>query len=198
MAKVPCKVCNRPILPVTAAAHGGVCISCAKGNECANCGERKLGVPLGGLCLACQPPLPPLPNYPSLEAWLETVLPSRSPDGVVAYNFNVTDHTGWLVEVIGASAYEPHDRDWACPPEAWKGDHGFEVSKHHTIGWEEALKDIATRLRKFISRSTHAKAAILRGATAVCVGFVDGALTRVWPAPTPLWPNNSLERTRER
>ena len=126
------------------------------------------------------------------------VLPSRAPDGVVAFNFNVTDHIGWLVEVIGASSYGPDDKDWACPPEVWKGDHGFEVEKHHATNWEQALKYIATRVGRFVSRSRHRKAAILRESTAVCVGFVDGDLTKVWPAPTPLWPNKSLERTRDR
>jgi hypothetical protein len=198
MSKVDCKLCHKPILLATAEANGGACIPCAKGNECTKCGKRKLGVVPGGLCLACQPTSQPHPEHPSLEAWLEAVLPNRTPDSVVAFNFNVTDHMGWLVEVIGASSYGPDDKDWACPPEVWKGDHCFEVAKHHASNWEQALKYIATRVGKFVSGSRHRKAAILRESTAVCVGFVDGDLIKVWPAPTPLWPNNSLERTRGR
>jgi hypothetical protein len=197
MAKVTCTLCNKPILLATAAVNGGACMPCAKGNDCVKCGKRKLGVAPGGLCLACRPPSKPLPEHPSFESWLEAVLPSRTPDGVVAFNFNITDHESWLVEVIGASSYGPNDKDWACPPEAWKGDHGFDVAKHHAQNWEQALKYIAARVGRFVSRSRHQNAVILREATAVCVGFVDGDLTKVWPAPTPLWPNTSLERTRE-
>src|SRR5689334_17832071 len=137
MAKVACKRCNKPILLATADANAGLCVPCARGNDCAKCGMRKLGVAPGGLCAACRPPPPPLPEYPSLEAWLESVLPSFTPGGVVAYNFNITDHNGWLIEVIGASTYDPKNKDWPCPPEAWQGAHGFEVPKHHALRWEQ-------------------------------------------------------------
>src|SRR5688572_11064942 len=171
MAKVACKLCDEPILLETAAANGGTCMPCAKGGDCAKCGKRKLSVAPGGLCLACQPAPQPLPEHSSLESWFEAVLPSRTPDGVVAFSFNITDHSGWLVEVIGASSYGPNDKDWACPPEAWNGDHGFEVAKHHASNWERALEYIASGVGRFVTKSKHQKAAILRESVAICVGF---------------------------
>jgi hypothetical protein len=115
------------------------------------------------------------------------VLPDETPFEVVAYNFNLTDHTGWLVEAVGTSTYDPANDDWACDS-IWECDHGYEISKSLLPGSAGALEHIANQIGKFVAQSAHRKAAALRESVAVCVGFVDGNLTRVWP-------NISLERT---
>lgn len=120
----------------------------------------------------------------SLTQWLGDVLPDTAPQGVVAFSFNITESKNWLVELIGASSYKADDADWACPPEAWSSAPSRLAISRSIAGdsWESAQCFIVERVRYFLQNSESAQASILRSATAVCVGFVDGDLNQVWPS----------------
>ena len=46
--------------------------------------------------------------------WLTHVLPQQTPEQVVAYNFNIAECGDYIIEIVGASQYDPEDEDWAC------------------------------------------------------------------------------------
>jgi hypothetical protein len=189
VSKLPCTLCGVPILPATAAGNDGLCMPCARGTTCAQCGKRKLSLSRVGLCSVCRPPVssPPRPQYASIEAWLESTVPEKTPEDVVAYNFNLAEGGCWIVEVIGASSFDSRTGDWACPPEAWScRPSQFEIPYDWAANWQDAAKYVASHVTNFILRSSHPGAEVLRQAEAVCVGFVDGDLTRIWPRPHPL------------
>jgi len=120
----------------------------------------------------------------SLEKWIEKSIPAECPPGVAAFMFNMSECGDWLVQVVGTSTYDPNDPDWACPPEAWEGRRRDFVVRRSVGGgtWEAAQEYVSRRLRLFIETSPGAQADVLRKAQAVCVGFVDGDVMRVWPA----------------
>jgi hypothetical protein len=120
----------------------------------------------------------------SFERWLADVLPHEPPTGVVAYNFNMAECGDWSVEVIGASSYDVSDQEWACPPEAWTCKPAEYIIPHEAAPeWRLALEYVVRRVSTFVRQSPLKCAGVLRQSRAVCVGFVDGDLTRVWPDP---------------
>ena len=120
----------------------------------------------------------------SFSNWLQQAVPSSTPDGVVAYNFNLAECGDWIVELIGAGTYDRDDPEWACPPELWSSQPLEFVLARSVAGteWEQALAYVTKEVRSFIENSSTSQANVLRIATAVCVGFVDGDLVEVWPA----------------
>lgn len=121
-----------------------------------------------------------------LSTWLLQAVPSSTPDGVVAYNFNLAECGDWIVELIGAGTYDQDDSEWACPAELWSSQ-PLELTLERSVagaGWEQALTYVTAEVRSFIENSPTLQASVLRDATAVCVGFVDGELVEVWPANT--------------
>jgi hypothetical protein len=135
-------------------------------------------------------------SYQSIEAWLTAVLPIAPPPKVIAYNFNLSEGGGWVVELIGSSAYDAKNKDWACPPEAWTSRPSeYLVDYDEASNWQAALDHVVVQVTKFLQTSTLPGAKVLKSAQAVCAGFVDGELTQIWPKPPP---NKSLERKRGR
>lgn len=122
---------------------------------------------------------------PSVFAdWLIKTVPSSAPSGVVAYNFNISE-TGaeYVIELIGASTYDPQDPDWACPPEAWTS-RPSKVSIPYGVfdaQWERALSGVVTSVKTFLATSDSSAANVLRQSQAVCASFVDGDIVQVWP-----------------
>lgn len=116
--------------------------------------------------------------------WLDETVPTSPPPGVVAYNFNIAE-TGadYLVELIGASTYDPQDPDWACPPEAWTSRPSRVAIPYSTFdsNWERALTEIVASVRAFLTTSDSSAANVLRQSQAVCASFVDGDIVQVWP-----------------
>ncbi|MES3022456.1 MAG: hypothetical protein V4857_12825 [Pseudomonadota bacterium] len=117
----------------------------------------------------------------SFEAWLTSALSSDPPLDIAAYNFDLAKSHDWVVELIGASAYDKDDEDWACPPAAWSsGPSEFSIPLHVAPTWELALAYVCERVASYITDGKHPRAAVLRNAEAVCAGFVDGNLTVIW------------------
>lgn len=112
--------------------------------------------------------------------WLDRALQEPVPEGVVAYSFNLSEP--WKVELIGADHYDPGNSDWACPPEAFRPhEGGLRLSAAApNDNWENILAWTRQQIVDYMGSSASG-AAKLRAAQAVCVGFVDGDLQRVWP-----------------
>ena len=111
-------------------------------------------------------------------------MPTSPPSEVVAYNFNIAE-TGvdYVVELIGASSYDPNNSDWACPPEAWTSKPSQASIPYNVFNgqWEQALDGIVTCIKTFLASSDSQAASTLRQSQAVCAGFVDGDIVQVWP-----------------
>lgn len=110
--------------------------------------------------------------------WLEEALPNVPPEDVCAYNFNIAERTDdFVVEIIGAPAYDPSSSDWACE-ETWSC-RPYEFSlPHPQVGteWKPVEEMVVRFVREFLTNSIASKAQWLRDADAVGVGFVDGDL----------------------
>lgn len=118
----------------------------------------------------------------SFQAWLAAVLPVTPPPGVLAYNFNLAEAGCWIVEVIGSSTYDPGNSDWACPPEAWSSRPSeYQIECNVAPDWQTALDLVAGQVAKFLRNSQQPGARVLKSARAVCAGFVDGELKKIWP-----------------
>lgn len=120
---------------------------------------------------------------PDVSKWLVCVAPATLPANVVAFNFNMAECGDWIIELIGASRYDPDDEDWSCPPEAWTSRPG-QLTIPRSVGgatWEQAQMYVAREVARFLRSSSTPQAEALRSAQAVCIGFVDGNLEKVWP-----------------
>lgn len=114
--------------------------------------------------------------------WLQVIVPASLPDQVVAFALNMTESEDWKVELVGCATYDAQDDDWACPPEAWSGSDALELGA--VLGgesWETAQAYVIKAVAAFIEQRNCHCAQTFRSAQAVCVGFVDGDLVRVWP-----------------
>lgn len=113
------------------------------------------------------------------NAWLDIVLSQAIPPSVVAFNFNLAEP--WSIEVIGSDRYSDSDSDWACE-ESFRPDverfllRGSAASET----WKSVLNTAKPLISAYLDRPSGGSA-ILRGAEAVVVGFVDGDLHKIWP-----------------
>lgn len=123
------------------------------------------------------------PKTSNLVSWLTRVCPATLPSNVVAFNFNLAEGRDWVVELVGASSYDPDDDQWACPPEEWSSRPDELMLPRSVAGgtWQQAQAFVANGVTIFLRESNMPQAEVLRSADAVCVGFVDGSLERVWP-----------------
>lgn len=119
----------------------------------------------------------------AFNEWLAKALPNTCPDNVGAYNFNIAEtKDAFVVELIGASAFDPQNSDWACH-ETWTCRPSQFVLPHADIGtdWKPAEAYVVGLVREFLQGGPPSKARLLRESSAVAVGFVDGDLVYIWP-----------------
>ena len=122
----------------------------------------------------------PSPKFQSaFNAWLDKALSARIPPEVIAFSFNLAEP--WCIEVIGAKAYSAEDSDWACD-EAFRPKIRSLDLPESEVGtdWESVLESSKKIIDAYIDRPSSGSA-VLKKATAVAVGFVDGELHQVWP-----------------
>ena len=115
-------------------------------------------------------------------AWVDRILDSRNLSQVVAYNFNLYEHTDeTAIQLIGATSYDPNNDDWACDAYFTSGEDLFTLP-HSLTGenWEDAQGFAIRLIEDYLQRST--LPVPLKTCRAVTVGFVDGSLQAVLPA----------------
>jgi hypothetical protein len=122
-------------------------------------------------------------SAPDVSKWLTCIAPATLPADVVAFNFNLAECGDWIVELIGASRYDMDDEDWSCPPEAWTSRPSPLFIPRSVGGatWEQAQTYVAREVVRYLASSSTPQAETLRSAQAVCIGFVDGNLEKLWP-----------------
>lgn len=175
--------------------NGGLCMLCKKGAEhCAHCHKRSLSIlktPLGKLCMRCAHVLDALantgPNYKELVSieqvsdWLDEVLPSRLPDDVVGFVFNLASNAaqGYDLNLVGTPNCDLSDPDWACN-DVWSTDgcRFAALSNSKLPEWETVIERLITIVSNYLVSGSCGE--VLRSADAVGVGFVDGDLHLVW------------------
>lgn len=116
-------------------------------------------------------------------AWLDRAMAEQMPDNLVAFNFNLAEaRDAFQVDVIGANSYDPADSNWACE-EKFVPETRFFNLPHSVVGkeWQYVRRLICGFVADYIR--TASESSPLRKASAVCVGFVDADLIRVWPEP---------------
>ncbi len=117
--------------------------------------------------------------------WLQTGLDTDIPEHVRAYSFNLfelafEDGVKFGVELIGASAFDPDDSDWACE-EVWEPAQRQLLIPIEYSGdtWQVCLERMRDMVAKFLE-SDSAAARKLKSKAGVGMGFVDGDLEIIW------------------
>ncbi len=111
--------------------------------------------------------------------WLDSSLAQPIPAEVVAFSFNLAEP--WCIEVIGSESYNEEDSDWACD-EAFRPKIPSLDLPESEVGsdWEAVLEASKQIVSAYLERPSTG-ATVLKKATAITVGFVDGDLYRIWP-----------------
>ncbi len=117
--------------------------------------------------------------------WLETGLDIDIPEDVKAYSFNLfepafEEGVKFGVELIGASAFDPDDPDWACD-EVWEpAQRQLSIPIEYSGDtWEVCLERMKALALAFLT-SDCASARKLKSKAGVGMGFVGGDLEILW------------------
>jgi hypothetical protein len=114
----------------------------------------------------------------TFNGWLDSALAQSIPAGIVAFSFNLAEP--WCIEVIGSRRYSEEDSDWACEEAFRPKVPNLDLPKSEVgSDWESVLEASKKIVSAYLERPS-AGSTILKKATAVTVGFVDGDLHRVW------------------
>ena len=115
------------------------------------------------------------------EDWLDRSLAAEIPASVVAFSFNLFEHSSgasrYGVELIGASEFDCTDPDWACS-EVWEPENGRSLDIPLMFcddGWEVCLSRMID-LVKSVMQENSPSSEKLRSVRGVGIGFVDGEL----------------------
>ena len=116
-------------------------------------------------------------EYENFETWLNKQLGGTVPANVIAFNFNLYEKsdTEFDLQCIGSPEYDPDDSDWACNEIFSSGE---DLCPLTAADWEACLEKAVEYLKKYLLSGQYA--ALLSGAKAVTVGFVDGDLEVVF------------------
>ena len=115
----------------------------------------------------------------TFDGWLDRALAQPVPPGVVAFSFNLAEP--WCIEVIGSESYSEEDSDWACDETFRPKLPNLDLPESEVGSeWESVLEASKKIVSTYLERPS-AGATLLKRATAISVGFVDGDLHRIWP-----------------
>jgi hypothetical protein len=115
----------------------------------------------------------------TFEAWLDESLSSPIPPEVVSYLFNLSEP--WSIDLVGCGSYDADDPDWGCDEVFSPAPHVLDLPESVVGGdWETVLENCKRMIADYLGRES-AGSAVLKAATAVAVGFVDGDAELVWP-----------------
>lgn len=116
------------------------------------------------------------------EDWLSKSMSQGIPAEVVSYSFNLFEYSSgnYGIEVIGASEFDPDNRDWACE-EIWEPDpRMLDIPADFCCSeWETCLRDVRSLLLSVLEKPTPAVAR-LKNSQGIGIGFVDGDMEIIW------------------
>ena len=114
--------------------------------------------------------------------WLEKSFEVKIPNEVKAFSFNLyeggSDYFG--IELIGASAFDFEDEDWACE-EIWEPQmRQLSIPINYSgDSWQECLARMKNLTIRFLNSDSNV-AKELKSREGVGIGFVDGNLEIIW------------------
>jgi len=111
-----------------------------------------------------------------ISNWIDDVLNTDIPDGVVAFCFNLYDEGGetWSMELVGAERFELEDEDWPCYEITDFDSRNNLYEWSMDCNWEDALAYMVNELTEYLLNGKHS--GLLKSSLGVGVGFVDGNL----------------------
>ncbi len=110
--------------------------------------------------------------------WLDDVLAKELPDTIKAIAFNLyqDQENKWSVEFVGTSTFDENDSDWACDEIYTTRENPYVLVRESD--WKTIENLFISLLRKYLETGRYAD--VLKGYTAVGVGFVDGDLSIIY------------------
>jgi len=108
------------------------------------------------------------------NAWVDRLLTKHASSSVVAYNFNLYEHTEqFAIQLVGARSFDVTDQDWACDEIFSSGEDLFYLP-HTIVGdrWKNGLEAAQSLVKNYLQEG--AQAAFLKESRGVGVGFVEG------------------------
>jgi len=115
-------------------------------------------------------------EYETFAEYFDEALEGDIPDNVIAVSFNLYDDPGtkWSVEVVGTSAFDAEDSDWACEEVADFNTRSNPLAWNENAEADDILAEAAGLVRTYLESGKHADK--LKALQGVGVGFVDGDL----------------------
>ena len=114
-------------------------------------------------------------TYNRLETWLNDVMQMTIPNEVVAFCFNLYEdaNNSWTLELIGSSAFDTTDNDWACDEIFTTRDN--PLTWYEDKEWQDVLTASIKMLKDYLEEGKYAKE--LKERQGLAIGFVEGDLT---------------------
>jgi hypothetical protein len=116
------------------------------------------------------------------NGWIK-VLDQELPKGIIVFNFNlyeVSDRT-YDIQLIGSDEFDENDGDWACSDYYTSGEDSCYIKRTKEIEqWEQALSFITKLAEQYLIEGRNAN--ILKSASAIEIGFVDGDIEIIYRA----------------
>jgi hypothetical protein len=120
--------------------------------------------------------------YEDFVSWLRRVDESSPPpQNIAAYNIGLFESDGgYTVYLIGSREFDSDDDDWACREDFSPTEKFFRLPESTFNGkdWREVQRAVAGFVKRFVE-SPESSGSFLAPASAITVGFDDGALERV-------------------
>ena len=112
--------------------------------------------------------------------WIDAVLAMNIPQSVKALCFNLYEDgpNHWSMEVIGASAFDEEDSDWACEEVTDFCTRDNPFIWEESASWSDVLKGVANRLKLYFTEGSNAEK--IKRLDGVGVGFVDGDIEVIY------------------
>ena len=113
----------------------------------------------------------------SFYNWLEAVL-KKLPSDIEAIHFNLYEDgdNKWSVELMGTSAFDENNSDWACNEVYTTRENPYVLTKKSD--WKAIENLFTTFLLNYLERGKYAP--ILKACRGIGIGFVDGDLSLIY------------------
>lgn len=112
--------------------------------------------------------------------WLDSIFEIGFPSDMVAINFNIYEDEGqsWSVEVVGTTAFDEEDDDWACCETTDFNTRENPFSWQENTTWEEVLPEVIGWIQGYLESGSHSEK--LKALDGIACGFVDGNLETIY------------------
>ena len=112
------------------------------------------------------------------KEWLDSILKTKLPDGVIAINFNLYEDVDnkWSIELIGALSFNENNDDWACDEIFTTRDNPFVLVEESD--WKTIEIIYTNLINEYLENGKYSN--MLKQYTAIGIGFVDGDISIVY------------------